>query len=62
VFSRKFNFDIYGSTIRDSVTHNVAFAVLAHTNDTPVLGVELTYRAVSRNAAVFTERCDNLVL
>jgi hypothetical protein len=62
VFPGKFNLDVQGLTIGDPVTHDVAFAMLAHTDDTAVLGVELTYRVVPSYAAVLTEGYDNLVL
>lgn len=41
---------------------DIGFAVLPHTNDSAVFGVELTYGMVDRIAAVFTKNCDNLVL
>jgi hypothetical protein len=62
VFARKFNLDIYGSTIGAAMTVNVGFAVLSYTNDSAVFGVKLSDRVVSSNAAVLTEGHDNLVL
>ena len=44
------------------MTVNVGLAMLTHTNETAVLGVELPYRVVSSDAAVLTEGYDDLVL
>ena len=44
------------------MTHDIGLAVLTHTNDTTVLGVELSDRVVSCDAAVLTEGYDYLVL
>lgn len=41
---------------------NISLAVLPHTNDTAVLGIELTYRVIYGITAVLTEGSDNLVL
>lgn len=41
---------------------DISLAVVADTDDTAVLGVELTDRVVYGIAAVFTQSSDNLVL
>ena len=62
MLTRKFNLDINGSSVSDTMTHDIGFAMLTHTNETTILGVELTYRVVPSDAAVFTQSSDNLVL
>lgn len=41
---------------------DISFAMVADTDDTAVLGIELTDRVVPSDAAVLTEGYDNLVL
>ena len=62
MFPGKFNLDVQGLTVRNAVTPDIGFAVVADTNDSAVLGVELAYRVVPGDAAVFTQSSDNLVL
>ena len=62
VFPGKFHFDVQSLTVRDTMTHDVTLAVMAHVHDSAVLGVELAYRVVPSDAAVLTEGYDNLVL
>lgn len=62
VFPRKFDLDVQRPTVRTAMTMNVGLAMLTHTNDTAVLGIELTYRVVTSDAAVLTEGYDYLVL
>ena len=62
MFPGKFHFDVDGPTVRNTVTHNIALTMLAHTDDGAVLSVELTDRVVPSNAAVLTEGYDDFVL
>jgi hypothetical protein len=62
VFARKFNLDVDGSSVTDTMTHDIGLAMLTHTDETAVLCVKLTDRVVSRYAAVLTEGHDYLVL
>lgn len=62
MFARELNFDIYGSTIRNTVTENVGLAVVPDIDDGTVLGEELPHRMISSYAAVPTQSCDDLVL
>ena len=62
VFPGKFDLNVDGTTVRATMTHNVAFAMLTHTDQTAVLGVKLSDRVVPSYAAVLTESYDNPVL
>lgn len=62
VFAGKFHLDIYSSTVRNAVAHEIGFTVLTDVNDTTILGKELPHRMVTNDAAVFTEGYDYLVL
>jgi hypothetical protein len=62
VFARKFDFEVYSSTIPDTVAENVSLAMMTNVHDTAVFRVELTYRMVTSHAAVFTQSYDDLVL
>jgi hypothetical protein len=62
VFARKFDFEVYGSTIRNTVAENVSLAMMTDVHDAAVFRVELTYRVVTSHAAVLTEGYDDLVL
>lgn len=44
------------------MTPDISLAMVSYVHDRAVLGVELPYRVISRNAAVLTEGYDNLVL
>lgn len=60
--TRKFDFYVQGSPIRNAVAPYISLAVLADSNEAAVLGVELAYRVVHSVAAVLTEGRDDLVL
>jgi hypothetical protein len=62
VFARKFDFEVYSSTIPDAVAENISLAMMTDIHDTAVFRVELAYRVVTSHAAVLTEGYDNLVL
>ena len=62
VFPGQLDLDVQGFPIRNTVTPDVGFAVVAHPDDGTVLRIELTYRVVDSVAAVLTEGCDDLVL
>ena len=58
----KFYFDVYGSSIPNTVSPDIGLAVVTDIDDTAVFREELTYCVVTSDAAVFTESYDNLVL
>ena len=62
VFPGKFNLDVQGLAVIDPVAPDISLAVITDTDNSAVLGVELTYRMVPGDAAVFTQSSDNLVL
>ena len=62
VLTRKFYFDVDGSSVADTMTHNVGLAMVTDVDDTAVFRNELTYRVVPSDAAVLTEGYDYLVL
>lgn len=62
LFPRQLNFDVDGSSIGNTVTHDVGFTVFSDVDDTTVLREELPDRVVTGYAAVLTEGCDDSVL
>ena len=52
VFAGKFHLDIQGTTVADTVTHDIRLAVVAHVDHTAVLGEELSDGVVSSDTAV----------
>lgn len=62
MFARKFDLDVDSSSIRDTMTHDVGFAMMTDVHDAAVLRVELPDRVVTSNTAVLTESHDDLVL
>lgn len=62
LLARKFDFDVDGPSIRNTVAPNIGLAVVTDVDDTAVFREELTNGVVPRNAAVLTEGYDNLVL
>jgi hypothetical protein len=62
MLTRKFDFNVYGPSIRNAMTHDVTFAVLTNPDDAAVFRKELTYGVVPSDAAVLAEGHDNFVL
>lgn len=62
VFARKFHFDVDSSSIRDTVAHDVGFAMMTDVHDAAVLRIELPDRVVTSDTSVLTESHDDLVL
>lgn len=61
-FAGKFHLDIQGTTVADTVTHDIRLAVVAHVDHTAVLGEELPDGVVPGYAAVLAQSDNNLVL
>ena len=62
MLTRQLNFNVQRLTVTDPVAPNIGLSVVAYVHDSAVLGVELAYRVVPSDAAIFTESYDNLVL
>ena len=62
MFTGKFYFEVYGSSIRNAMSHYVGFTVFPDVDDSPVLGEKLAYRVITSDTAVFTEGDDDLIL
>ena len=62
MFAGKFDLDVYGPTVSDTMTHDVGLAMMPYVHDGAVLGVELAHRVISSYAAVVTEGYDDTVL
>ena len=62
MLTRKFYFDVDGSSIRNAVAHDIGLAMMTDVYDTAVFRNELTDCVVPSYAAVLTEGYDNLVL
>jgi hypothetical protein len=62
ILTRKFDLDIYGSSIGNPMSHNVAFTVMSDVHDRAVLCIELPYRVVTGYTSVLTEGYDDLIL
>lgn len=61
-FAGKFDLDIQGTTVTNTMTHDVGLAVVAHVDHTAVLGEELPDGVVSSDAAVLAQSDNDLVL
>ena len=59
---REFDFEIDGSSVTDTVAHEIGFTVVTDVNNRTVLRVKLAYGVVSDDAAVLTQSSDNFVL
>ena len=62
VLTRQLDFYVQGFPVRNPVSPDVRFAVVADSDDGSVFRVELPNRMVYGVAAVLTEGCNNLVL
>ena len=62
LFPGEFHFDVDGSSIGNTVTHDVGFTVFSDVDDTAVLREELPDRVITGHAAVLTEGRDDFVL
>ena len=62
VFPRQLDLDVYRLAVSDTVSENVAFAMLTDMNDGTVFRVELTDRVVSCYTAISAQGGDNFVL
>lgn len=62
VFAGKFDLDIQGTTVANTMTHDVGLAVVAHVDHTAVLGEELSDGVVSSDTAVLAQSDNDLVL
>jgi hypothetical protein len=62
VLTRKFNLDVYGTTVRNPVAPDIGLAVLTDVYEGTVFRIKLTDRVVDCVAAVLTQSSDNLVL
>lgn len=62
MFAGKFDLDIQGSTVPDTMTHDVGLAMMPDVDHTAVFRKELTDRVVPGDAAVLTQSDNDLVL
>lgn len=62
VFAGKFHLDIQGSTVPDTMTHDIRLAMMPDVDHTAVLGEELPDGVVSSDAAVLAQSDNDLVL
>ena len=61
-FPRQFDLKIYSLAVPNTMSENIALAMLTDMNDGTVFRVELTHRVVSCYTAVLAEGCYDLVL
>ena len=62
VFPGQFNLYVQCFAVRNTVSENIAFAVLADIYDCTVFRIELAYRVVSGHASVLTQGGYDFVL